>query len=314
MLRRKTYLVTGARGFLGTALSARLRAEGHIVRAGVSAAPIRDCEVACPLTASVSEWQSAIEGCDGVFHLAWSTVPGSANKAPLSDLETNLLGTVRLLEAIRQQPNTKILFASSGGAVYGTPTRIPIDEDHSRSPLGAYGAAKLAAETYLDVYRRQWQVDARIMRLSNPYGPGQNINGNQGAATIFAARAVKQQTIDIWGEGDIVRDYLYIDDAIDAFSRFMNTDAAVFENAMPVLNVGSGKGISLNEIILTIERILKRKIKVQYSPSRGFDVDVNVLDVTHAYHLIGWRPKIGFAQGMAQCLAYLKESLSVTPQ
>jgi UDP-glucose 4-epimerase len=232
----------------------------------------------------------------------------------VSDLETNLLGTVRLLEAIRQQPNTKVIFASSGGAIYGTPTSIPMDEGHSRNPLGAYGAAKLAAETYFDVYRRQWQVDARVLRLSNPYGPGQNINGYQGAATIFAARAIRQQTIDIWGEGDIVRDYLYVDDAIDAFFRFMNTDVAVFENAMPVLNVGSGQGTSLNEIISTIETILKRKVPVQYSPSRGFDVDVNVLDVTLAYRLIGWRPKVSFAQGMAQSLAYLKESLSVTSQ
>jgi UDP-glucose 4-epimerase len=152
------------------------------------------------------------------------------------------------------------------------------------------------------------------LRLSNPYGPGQNINGQQGAATIFAARAIRQQTIDIWGEGDIVRDYLYVDDAVDAFFKFMNTDVAVFENAMPVLNVGSGQGTSLNEIISTIETILKRKVHVQYSPSRGFDVDVNVLDVTLAYRLIGWRPKVSFAQGMAQSLAYLKESLSVTSQ
>lgn len=312
MTTAKTYLVTGARGFLGTALTARLRADGHTVRAGVSRPSTREGDYFCPLTASVSAWLEAIDGCDGIFHLAWSTVPGTANRAPLDDLETNLLGTVRLLDALKQRPQTRVLFASSGGTVYGAPQSIPITENHVLAPLGAYGAAKLSAETYVAVYRRQWGIDARVLRLSNPYGPGQNTNGGQGAASIFAARSLAGQPIAIWGTGEIVRDYVYIDDVIEAFVKCMNVDNSAFAAIDPVVNIGSGHGVSLNEIVATLESILRRKICVQYSPSRGFDVDVNVLDISRAAKLIGWRPVTDFKTGMTSTIEYLKEHVAIS--
>ncbi|MFC9041864.1 NAD-dependent epimerase/dehydratase family protein, partial [[Kitasatospora] papulosa] len=209
-MEKKTYLVTGASGFIGRSLVERLRANGHVVRCAMRR--VMDCanDVECPLGASIDTWLNAIDGVDGVFHLAWSTVPRTANGAPLDDVATNVIGTVALLEAMRRHPGVPFVFASSGGTVYGVPEADRVSESHPLRPLGVYGASKAAVEGYAMLYRRQFNVDARILRVSNPFGPGQNVEGQLGAASIFAWRALAGLDIQIWGDGSVVRDYLYI--------------------------------------------------------------------------------------------------------
>jgi UDP-glucose 4-epimerase len=303
----QTYLVTGGTGFLGRALVARLKADGHNTRVASSNPGESGSLVACGLESPVAAWRAALEGCAGVFHLAWATVPSSANANPLTDLETNVAGTVRLLEALRPLPKIPIVFTSSGGTVYGEAETLPLPEHHPLRPKTAYGVSKAASEQYALLYRRLWGLDTRIVRLSNPFGPGQNIRGQLGAASIFAARALAGERIEVWGNGSAIRDYIYVDDAI---SGLLATEAAspdLFAGVDPVVNIGSGRGVSLQELIFLLRQILDRPIDVHYKPARDFDVSANVLDITRARSLIGWSPKISFEEGLLRHVAYLKE-------
>jgi UDP-glucose 4-epimerase len=303
---QRTYLVTGGTGFLGQALVERLNTDGHITRVASSVPCSSGSFVACDLDAPVETWCAAVEGCSGVFHLAWATVPSTANANPLADLETNVAGTVRLLEALRHLPNVPITFVSSGGTVYGEPETLPLPEDHPLRPKTAYGVSKTAAEHYALLYRRLWGVDARIVRLSNPFGPGQDIRGQLGAASIFAARALAGERIEIWGDGGAIRDYIYVDDAISGLIATMLASPDRFGTLDPVVNIGSGRGVSLRELISALMHILAKPIDVHYKPARDFDVRANVLDITRARNLLGWSPKISLEEGLSRHIAYLK--------
>lgn len=302
------YLVTGGTGFLGRALVERLRADGYKTRVAGGSPCGSASVVACNLSSTVDEWRSAVRGCAGVFHLAWATVPSTANVDPLGDLETNVAGTVRLLEALRQFPGTPVILASSGGTVYGEAGRLPLSEHHPLRPKTAYGVSKTAAEHYALLYRRLWGVDARVVRLSNAFGPGQDVKGQLGAASIFTARALAGQRIEVWGDGSTVRDYIYVDDAISGLLAAMLTPAVRFGPLDPVVNIGSGRGVSLRELISLLTHILDRPIDVHYKPARDFDVRENVLDITRARNVLGWSPKITFEEGLARHIAFLKQS------
>lgn len=305
----KTYLVTGGTGFLGRALVARLKADGHIARIAQRFPCSSGTFVACDLDSTVEEWRAAVQGCAGVFHLAWATVPSTANADPLGDLETNVAGTVRLLEALRHLPDTPVTFVSSGGTVYGEADTLPLSEYHPLRPKTAYGVSKTAAEHYALLYRRLWGVDARIVRLSNPFGPGQDIQGQLGAASIFAARALAGERIEIWGDGSAVRDYIYVDDAISGLLATMFAPPDRFSALDPVVNIGSGRGVSLREIISLLTHILDRPIEVAYKPARDFDVRANVLDITRARKILDWSPKVSLEEGLSRHIAYLKQKL-----
>ena len=301
--------MTGDTGFLGRALVTRLKAEGHMARVAHSFQCGSGTFVACDLDSTVEEWRAAVEGCAGVFHLAWATVPSTANANPLGDLETNVTGTVRLLEALLHLPNTPITFVSSGGTVYGEAETLPLPEDHPVRPKTAYGVSKTTAEHYALLYRRLWGVDARIVRLSNPFGPGQDIKGQLGAASIFAARALAGERIEIWGDGSAIRDYIYVDDAISGILATMFAPPDRFGALDPVVNIGSGRGISLRELMSLLMHILDKPIEVAYKPAREFDVRANVLDITRARSLLGWSPKVSLEEGLSRHIAYLKQQL-----
>jgi UDP-glucose 4-epimerase len=264
--------------------------------------------VDCDLGAPVEAWRAALEGCAGVFHLAWATIPKTANANPLADLETNVAGTVRLLEALRDLPDVPITFVSSGGTVYGEAETLPIPEDHPLRPRTAYGASKAAAEQYALFYRRLWGVDARIVRLSNPFGPGQDVKGQLGAASIFAARALAGERIEVWGDGNAIRDYIYVDDAISGLLSAMFVPSDCFGSMDPVINIGSGRGTSLRELVSLLRDILKKPVDVTYKPGRVFDVQANVLDITRARKVLGWSPKISLEDGLSRQIVHLKEA------
>jgi UDP-glucose 4-epimerase len=306
-LSPRTYLVTGGTGFLGRALVDRLQNQGHVARVAGRFPSGAGRFVACDLDSPVEAWRAAIEGCSGVFHLAWATVPSTANANPLADLQINVAGTLRLLEASRLMPKIPILFVSSGGTVYGEAETLPLSEHHPLRPKTAYGVSKTASEHYALLYRRLWGLDTRIVRLSNPFGPGQDIRGRIGAASIFAARALAGERIEIWGDGSAIRDYVYVDDAISGLLATVSVPRERFGGLDPVVNIGSGRGVSLRELISLLTDLLGKPIEVLYQPARDFDVRANVLDITRARRLAGWSPKISLEEGLSRHIAYLKQ-------
>ena len=162
---------------------------------------------------------AALEGCQTVFHLVATTVPKTSNDDPVHDLETNLVATVRLFDLARRSHTKKIVFASSGGTVYGAPTTVPIAEHHETSPVCSYGIHKLAVEHYLHLYHRLHGLNYSVLRVSNAFGERQRPTASQGAVTVFLDRALRGEAIVIWGDGSVVRDYVYVRDVADAFCR-----------------------------------------------------------------------------------------------
>jgi UDP-glucose 4-epimerase len=177
-----------------------------------------------------------------------------------------------------------------------------VSEDHPLDPITAYGVSKVTAEKYLQLYRYLHGIDARVLRISNPYGAGQNPTRQQGAISTFIHRALTHSPIEIWGDGEIVRDFVHISDVITAL---LAADALACRagEEMPIFNIGSGTPTNLNDIVREIEREIGRRVRVEYKPSRAFDVPVSVLNIAKATKILNWKPKIGLRDGIAQTIS-----------
>nr|WP_323690107.1 NAD-dependent epimerase/dehydratase family protein [Rhizobium sp. AN95] len=197
----------------------------------------------------------------------------------------------------------RIVFISSGGTVYGVPKTIPISEEHSTYPTSSYGITKLAIEKYLDLYRSLHGLEYVTLRLANPYGVGQRLDAQQGAIAVFLARALRGEEISIWGDGSVIRDYIYVDDAIDAMVRSVDVNI----QGGCVVNIGAGVGYSINEILSAIEKVTGRRTNKKYVEGRTYDVPANVLDISAAARLLGWTPKISLEEGLLRFSNWIKD-------
>jgi UDP-glucose 4-epimerase len=294
-------LVLGGGGFIGSHLAAALIADRHFVR--VLERPYRDRTTAPAVDARL-EWREgdfgnaqdvgrALEGIDTVFHLISTTQPQSSNDDPAFDVQSNLLPTLSLLDQLRERPGVRLIFVSSGGTVYGVPQQTPIPETHPTDPTCSYGIVKLAIEKYLALYRVLHGLDYSILRLANPYGPGQEANRAQGVVGTFLYRVTHGEAIEVWGDGSVVRDYVYIGDAVSSLLR-----AAEYRGDARIFNIGSGTGHSVREILDAVEAVTGRKADVRYTPARKFDVPVSILDISRARAELGWTPAIDLAEGL----------------
>ena len=211
---------------------------------------------------------------------------------------------MRLLDLARAAAVQKVIFVSSGGTVYGRTNANPIPESIPR-PDRLVGVTKLAIEKYLHIYSALYGVDYCVLRLANPFGERQRVAAAQGAVTVFLHQALHGRTIEIWGDGTVRRDYIYIKDAIGAFLRALS-----YDGAQRVLDIGSGQGRSLNEILAAIEQLLGQRVARKYTAARTFDVPSNVLDISRARDLLGWAPATPFSEGLARTLRWLREESS----
>ncbi len=247
----------------------------------------------------------AIDGMDAVLHLVSSTLPKTSNDNPIYDVQNNLVATLRLLDVMVASNVRKIVFISSGGTVYGNPMYLPIDEAHPTNPQVSYGITKLAIEKYLLLFERIHGIKATILRVANAFGERQRPETAQGAVGVFLYRALRQQVIEIWGDGSVARDYIYIDDVADAFAR-----AVRYSGPKSVFNIGSGVGTQLNELIQMIEQILGKSIERHYRPARPFDVPVNVLSNALAREELNWAPQVPLRDGIARTAKWMAKELS----
>jgi UDP-glucose 4-epimerase len=296
------HLILGGCGFIGRHVAIGLARKGHTVVVADRTKPA--FHFPTDIDESISwerfelasaDWDGLISDAEVIHHYAWTSIPASANANPIGDLTSNVTSTLALLDALHRRGGGRVLFASSGGTVYGKVQEVPITEDHPLLPITAYGAGKVAAEVYLGLYRSLYGVDCRIARIANPFGAGQDIARGQGAATKFLHSALTNQEIVIWGDGTVVRDYIHISDVTDALvSLALVQDLRDFY----VFNIGSGCGTSLNAIISELEQHLQKTVMVRREAGRAFDVPINVLDISRAREILGWQPFLGFAKGL----------------
>jgi UDP-glucose 4-epimerase len=237
----------------------------------------------------------AISGAEIVVHLISSTLPMSSFKNPAYDIETNVIGSVNLFEECVNAKIRKVVFVSSGGTVYGIPQRSPIDEEHPLNPITPYGISKMTIEKFLGYYRYHSGIDYAVLRLSNPYGARQNPGTGQGVIATWMHRIRNDEPIEIWGDGKIVRDYIYIKDAVNALKL-----AALSSTDQKIFNVGSGEGHSLLEIHRLLEDVTGKRIPVHFKEVRRIDVPANILDVSLIKQVLGWECATGLQEGMRE--------------
>jgi len=309
---KSTFLVLGGCGFIGSHLIAALLEQGFRVRCFdlPNIVPIRSdfinasrFELIEGNFANDGEVAKAMEGCDVCYHLVSTTLPKSSNADPVFDVESNVVATIKFLNNAVKYGIKKVIFVSSGGTVYGNPSEIPISEDHPINPICSYGITKFTIERYLEAFYILHGLDYTVLRISNPFGEGQRIQANQGVIAVFLGKILKGEPVEIWGDGSVVRDFIYISDVIDALLKAVRTPCGE-----RIFNIGSGEGLSLNDIINRIEKIRGIPVKRNYIPGRAFDVPVNILNIKRAEKHLDWRPKIEFDSGLRKFIEWLENA------
>jgi UDP-glucose 4-epimerase len=302
-------VVLGGLGFIGSHLCRALIASGYAVRVFDKLYASRHLvhDIADQLTIIEGDISrphdvlAAIADCEIVINLVHTTVPGSSMEDPVYDVTTNVAAAAAWLSQLNKTNVQHLIYISSGGTVYGTPRYNPIDEEHPTNPISSYGITKLTIEKYAAMYAALYGIKLHIIRPSNVYGVGQQLNVGQGVIGVMLHRAFTGQPIEIWGSGSAVRDYLYISDLVQAVTRLIT-----YQGSEQVFNVGSGIGIS----VLDIVDILKRHfadLAITYKPDRGFDVPVNVLNAARLQRETGWQPMTSLEDGIACTLDWLRD-------
>lgn len=284
----KKVFICGGAGFIGQAVTESLLATGaHIHIADKQyrldrLPPMPENVSLSPYHFSVDVFpQEILKGYDALIHLAWTTVPSSSMKSVSYDAKTNIVSSLDVFDSAVNCGVERIIFSSSGGTVYGNPDRLPVSENSKTQPQCAYGASKLAVEHYLSVYDK---INGVSLRIGNPYGAYQFIGTPIGVIARFLLNIKNNMPIQVWGSGDIVRDYLSVEEVAKAFTLAVTSDS-ITEGPY---NIGSGRGTSLNELISVIFEVTQLEVPVKYRPSRGYDVQSIVLDSAKFAEATGW--------------------------
>lgn len=290
-------LVLGGSGFIGENLVHALLKQGARVRVFCKNTTKRidhpHLEYATGDFIDGSGLDAALSGVDIVYHLISTTIPTTSNANPLLDVQENLMSTLSLLEKMRKMGMKRIVYVSSGGVVYGNPQGLPVAESHPLQPLSSYGIVKVAIENYLHLFSELYDFKTTVLRVSNPYGSCQQGFGIQGVVSTFFHKTMNGHQIEIWGDGSIVKDYIYIDDVVDALLKTIILDKT------GVYNIGSGVGHSLTEVLNIVSRIIEKNPDITYLPARAFDVNKTILDISKAKQELEWAPRFTLEQGCA---------------
>lgn len=241
--------------------------------------------------------QTVINGSDVVFHFISSTVPGDELNIAL-ELQQNVFQTLQLMNLCVRAKVRRVVFISSA-SVYGLQTQLPITEMAATNPISAHGVHKLVIEKYLNLYNYLHGMDCKILRLSNPYGPGQSLGGRQGFVAIAIGRLLSGNDIVIRGDGSIIRDFVYIDDVCETLFN-----AGRIDSVETVFNVGNGQGYSLNQVVKTLEELMNRAIPITHVANRNIDIPESVFDVSLARRELGLTKSTSLKEGLAATLRF----------
>lgn len=298
-------LVIGGHGFIGRHLVFKLNKMGHDVRV-FSRHARREHHIQNGVEyiagdfLCLDELKPALADVHTVYHLAVTTIPGSSNRKIIYDAQTNLMGTLQLLQAAATVGVQRFIFVSSGGSVYGPSPKKPISEAYPTNPISAHGVSKLAIEKYLEIYRRTYGIEYRVARAGNPYGEGQNPDKGQGFIARVLAQLARKEEIVIWGDGNVVRDFFYVGDLAEALVLMLDDEAPY-----RVYNVGSGEGKSLLEMIRILESITGKVANLRFEPGRTADVPYNWLDIARIREALAWEPETNLPSGVERTWKWL---------
>ena len=301
--------VLGGLGFIGSHICRQLVACGYAVRAFDKLYALRtliediegDVEIVEGDIARPDDVLSVVSDVDTVIHLIHTTVPGSSMKDPAYDISSNVIASVRWLSRLHETKIRRILYVSSGGTVYGLPRTNPIDETHPTDPISSYGITKLAIEKYVALYASMFDIDYCLLRPSNVYGAGQRLHIGQGVIGVLADRVLRGESLELWGTGKSLRDYLYIDDLVAATMALIS-----YTGQHRIFNISSGKGSSVLDLITILRDQLSFTLKIEHKPDRVFDVPANVLDSSRLQTETGWQPRVGLEEGIARTIEWLR--------
>ena len=308
-------LVTGGAGFIGSTLVDRLLAEGHEVTvvddlsrgrlenlAAAREAGDRFAFHELNLTDPAIEDLVARVAPEVVFHLAAQIDVRLSVEDPVHDAEVNVVGTVRLAEAARRAGVRRIVFTSSGGSIYGPVTELPVAESRPVDPLSPYAAGKVAGEIYLEMFARLYGIEWAGVAPANVYGPRQDPHGEAGVVAIFSQRLLAGQPTRVFGDGGNSRDYVFVDDVVDAFVR-----AATVPGAAGLrFNVGTGVETSDRDLHTLVAEAAGSADDPEYAPARLGDVARSALDAGRAAEVLGWTPRVSIREGVARTVNYFR--------
>lgn len=294
--------VLGAGGFLGHRLASTLAGQGeNPVLAGLRTPLMLEGPADQIVTGHLTSFEGldpyAGEG-DIYYYLIASMTPSNSSHEPSNFISGNLELFIRFLEWAEQRPGARVVYASSGGTVYGNAAIIPTPETEPMRPISFYGLVKSTCERYLNLFSEQGRIESSIVRIANPFGAGQKLNRGQGLIPALVGRIREGDPVDIIGEGRAVRDYIHVDDVV----RAMLLAGAHPSMAGQTVNVATGYGASVMEVLELVQEVLGLEAKLNYHPHRPGDVEISVLDPSRLKALTGWSPEYDLESGLRACL------------
>jgi len=316
-------LVTGGAGFIGSALVDQLVRSGDQVlvidnlstgseknledakNASAEDLVVENCDIRNPETTKlIADYKPSV-----IFHLAAQVDVRASVEDPLTDLETNLVGLIRVLEGGRRAKTRKIIFASSGGTIYGEPEakQLPLNEDTPWSPLSPYGVSKLAGGLYINTYSSLHGLEGTTLALANVYGPRQDPHGEAGVVAIFAGKLLKGEPCTIYGTGTQTRDFVYVEDVASAFM------ASIEKGDGKLLNIGTGTETSIQHLY----KEMALAVGIDSAPERGTErsgeIERSSLDPSLAEKILGWKPKTSLRDGIHSTLKWFESKKEENP-
>ena len=304
-------LVSGGAGFIASHVSEALLAEGldvHILDdlSGGRRENVPDGAVFHEMDIRSREAADCMteHGFEAFVHHAAQMDVRKSVADPSFDATVNILGLLNIMEAGRRAGLKKVVFASTGGAIYGEPDYAPQDERHATRPLSPYGVAKLCSERYLDYYRNQYGIPFVALRYGNVYGPRQNPHGEAGVIAIFAERMLRGQQPVIYGDGLQTRDYVYVDDVAQANLKALRYDRS------GIFNIGTATETSVNDLFDALRDRMAPDLARRHEAGRPGEQRRSVLDFAHARKELGWVPRMALAEGLEETATWFRNRMN----
>lgn len=304
---RKTILITGGVGFIGSHISRMLLDTGYQVTvldnlsSGAKENVAHGAKLIVGDIRDSKKTKEALEDIDTVIHLAGLISVSKSVSDPISYCNNNVLGTVNLLNSMKEMGVTKIIFSSSS-TVYGEPQKLPLEENMTLKPSNPYGATKASIESFLQSYNAVFVFDVVILRYFNPYGPGELHDPETHAIPNFIKATLAKNPIPLYWQGEQIRDYIYITDLVSAHLSVLHL------NGFNVFNVGSGTAIKTKDLVNQIFKIIGSRVPIANLGQRPGDVTRNYASIKKLHKTTGWRPTVNLEKGLKKTIEWLAQS------